>query len=74
VASSDLGWAIISAGANGSQIPMSIADVLRAGSADYIAAPGTYTLKLLAHAANGTCPGNAALVFPALSFLLVGTD
>jgi hypothetical protein len=74
VASSDLGWVSIPATAAGSQTPMAIADVLRSGSVDYIAAPGTYTLKLLAHAGNGSCPGSAAVVFPALSYLLVGTD
>jgi hypothetical protein len=74
VATSITGWANISAGAAGSQVPMVIADVLRAGSADYVAAPGAYTLKLIAHGANGTCGTNAALVFPALSYLLVGTD
>jgi hypothetical protein len=74
VATSVTGWTNISAGAAGSQIPMTIGDVLRAGSVDYVAAPGAYSLKLIAHASNGTCGTNAALVFPALSFLLVGTD
>jgi Collagen triple helix repeat (20 copies) len=77
VATSVPGWANVSAGAAGSQISMMIAEVLHAGaagSADYIAPPGTYSLKFIAHGANGTCGTNAALVFPALSYLLVGLD
>jgi hypothetical protein len=74
VATSGIGWANISAGAAGSQSEMVIGDVLRSTTAEYVAAPGSYTLKLVAHAANGTCGANAALVFPALSYLLVGTD
>ncbi len=77
VATSVAGWANVSAGAAGSQIPMMIAEVLHAGTAgspDYVAPAGTYSLKFIAHGANGTCGTNAALVFPALSYLLVGTD
>jgi hypothetical protein len=77
VATSVTGWVNISAGAAGSQIPMVISEVLHAGvagTADYIAPPGTYSLRLIAHGANGTCGANAALVFPALSYLLIGTN
>ncbi len=77
VATSVTGWANISAGAAGSQIPMMVAEVLRAGAngpADYIAPAGTYSLRFIAHGANGTCGTNAVLAFPTLSYLLVGTD
>jgi len=61
-------------GADDGRIPISIAEILLAGGTDYIAAPGTYTLKLIASASDGTCAGSPILSSSALSFLLVGTS
>jgi hypothetical protein len=52
-------------------VPISIGEILKDGSQDYIAAPGTYVLNLIG-SGYGLCSGTGAMIGGSLTYLLVG--
>ena len=62
-------------GPDAMRIPIAVSDIMQIpfpGSGDYIAAPGTYTLRLIVRGSDGNCSGTGSLWFPGMSFMLVG--
>ena len=62
----------------GARIPLTATGILHGGAAfdtngDYVAAAGTYMLKLIAKGNDGGCVGNATFFRPSLGYMLVGS-
>ena len=52
-------------------VPISLGEILKDGSQDYVAAPGSYVLNLIG-GGYGLCSGTGAVIGGSLTYLLVG--
>ena len=52
-------------------VPISLGGILKDGSQDYVAAPGSYVLNLIG-GGYGLCSGTGAVIGGSLTYLLVG--